>query len=309
MIQVENLVYEYPGTRALDNVGFNIPRGSITALVGPNGAGKTTLLRCLAALEQPLKGGIVIDGIDALEHPRTCHRVVGYLSDFFGLYEDLTVAQCLDYLARAHDLPPQGIPARIQQTAEALDIADRLHTRAGALSRGLRQRLAIAQALVHEPKVLLLDEPASGLDPEARHALSELLIRLQSRGMTLMVSSHILAELESYCTDMLVLRKGQVVDRTQLAEVTSKGEMIAVGLTAPSPELKTALASADGVSEISIEGDRALFRFAGDEQARRELLGVLMRKGLPICEFYVQRKNLQEAYLAMVDNHARGNRP
>ena len=168
MIEVRGLLFEYPGIRALDDVSFTIESGSITALVGPNGAGKSTLLRCLAALDHPLSGQISIDGVVVLVFPRSSHRNVGSLADFFGLYNELTVKQCLLYVARAHGIPAQEEDKAVMRAAERLQIAERMHDKAGALSRGLAQRLAIAQAIVHEPKVLLLDEPASGLDPEAR---------------------------------------------------------------------------------------------------------------------------------------------
>ena len=176
LIQVSSLIFEYTGFRALNNVSFTIPSGSITALVGPNGAGKTTLLRCLSALEQPLNGSIIIDDIDVLEHPRLCHRKVGYLSDFFGLYERLTVRQCLHFVARAQGITPDACPEAIARVSRQLNIDDRLDVTPAELSRGLRQRVAIAQAIIHQPKVVLLDEPASGLDPEARHLLAELFL-------------------------------------------------------------------------------------------------------------------------------------
>ncbi|MDD1606888.1 MAG: ABC transporter ATP-binding protein, partial [Methylococcaceae bacterium] len=216
MINVEQLIFEYPNLRALDEVSFHIPQGSITALVGPNGAGKTTLLRCMAALDQPMSGNIRIDGIDVLEHPRECHRIIGYLSDFFGLYDRLTVRQCLHYVARAQGIADEDCEAAIAKVSKGLYITDRLDVLAGTLSRGLRQRVAIAQAIIHSPRVVLLDEPASGLDPEARHELAELFLELQKQGMTLLVSSHILAELEAYSTDMLVLRQGRIIEQVAI---------------------------------------------------------------------------------------------
>ncbi|MGD0961180.1 MAG: ABC transporter ATP-binding protein, partial [Methylomonas sp.] len=213
MITVDQLVYEYPGVRALDDVSFQISQGSITALVGPNGAGKTTLMRCMAALDQPLRGRIMIDTLDVLQQPRSCHRMIGYLSDFFGLYQRLTVRQCLYYVARAQGIADRDCAAAIARVSRCLRLDDRLEKKPGELSRGQRQRVAIAQAIIHQPRFLLLDEPASGLDPEARQLLAELFLDLQSQGMTLLVSSHILAELEAYCTDMLVLRQGRLVEK------------------------------------------------------------------------------------------------
>ncbi len=218
MIEVRGLSYEYPGLRALADVSFDIARGTITALVGPNGAGKTTLLRCLAGMERPLSGSIRVNDIDVIEEPRRSHRHVGYLSDFFGLYDKLTVRQCLRYVGAANGLAADALAATVADTAAELGIHERLDQRTGELSRGLRQRVAIAQAIIHGPTVVLLDEPASGLDPEARYALGELFLTLRRRGMTLLVSSHILAELEAYSTHMLILRGGQLVEHRALAQ-------------------------------------------------------------------------------------------
>ena len=148
--------------------------------------------------------------------PRDVHRIMGYLSDFFGLYQDLTVARCLEYAAAAQGLPEADIPAAIERTAQRLDLSDRLQQTSGSLSRGLRQRVAIGQAIIHQPKVLLLDEPASGLDPEARASLAALFRQLQADGMTLLVSSHILAELDEYSTHMLALRDGRILENREL---------------------------------------------------------------------------------------------
>ena len=178
MIEVENLVYEYPTARALKGVSLRVAAQTITALVGPNGAGKTTLLRCLAALEDPYSGKVRIGGLDTVERPREIHATLGYLPDFYGLYDDLTVRRCLSYAARSHGIGSAMVAAAVEKAAGRVSLLDRLESKAGELSRGLRQRLAIGQSIVHEPHVLLLDEPAAGLDPQARRDLSTLLIAL-----------------------------------------------------------------------------------------------------------------------------------
>ncbi len=300
MIRVEGLVFEYPGRLALDRVSFHITRGSITALVGPNGAGKTTLLRCLAALDRPLAGNIAIDGIDVLDHPRECHRRVGYLSDLYGLYDALTVRQCLHYVALAQSIAPDRAQDAVTVTAGRLGLSDRLQDRVGELSRGLRQRVAIGQAIVHAPAVLLLDEPASGLDPEARHALAELFLRLRDEGMTLLVSSHILAELEEYSSEMLILRDGVILEQTALGGAKPAVERVHVVLAAGHPSLRSVLEAFPGVRVLSSEARDALFEFTGGESERHLLLKSLLDAGLPVCGFESEKHNLQESYLGMV---------
>jgi ABC-2 type transport system ATP-binding protein len=311
MIEVQDLVFEYPTKRALFDVSCTIPAGSITALVGPNGAGKTTLIRCVVGLQAPFSGRVLFDGIDVHEHPRDCHRRMAYLSDFFGVYEQLTVRQCLTYTARAYDVPPGAVPAVVEAAAERLGIADRLKEKAGALSRGLRQRLAIAQAIVHNPEFLVLDEPASGLDPEARHALSELLTGLRDAGMTLLVSSHILAELEGYCTDMIIMREGRIIDQRPLGRDAAAARRLRLDAARPSARLAPLLDAQPGVADLSVDGTRAVFLFEGDVAAQAALLRALVEAGVEVAGLRDDRQNLQDAYIAEIhryDDERRGGR-
>ncbi|MGY6277243.1 ABC transporter ATP-binding protein [Methylomonas sp. MgM2] len=300
MITVQDLIFEYPGIRALDNLNFQVAESSITALVGPNGAGKTTLLRCIAALERPVKGSINVAGIDVLEQPRACHRIIGYLSDFYGLYQRLTVRQCLHFVARAQGIAEIDCEAAISEVSRNLKVEDRLEMRPSELSRGLRQRVAIAQAIIHKPRLLLLDEPASGLDPEARHELAQLFLYLQGQGLTLLVSSHILAELEAYCTDMLVLRGGRIIEQTGLSNA-SPSQTYKLSLAEPFHALSPVLQAIEGVGVVKIEQNQtAWLRVPDDERQRHVILKALLAHGLPVCEFSRDSRNLQEAYLQTI---------
>jgi ABC-2 type transport system ATP-binding protein len=299
--RAEGLRFEYPGVRALDDVSFTLERGTVTALVGPNGAGKSTLLRCVAGLETPALGQIEVAGIDVLDSPREAHGHLGFLSDFFGVYETLTVRQCLTHAAAIHGSPEGGIAAAVERTAGRLGLTDRLEVAAGTLSRGLRQRLAIGQAIIHAPELLLLDEPAAGLDPEARHSLAALFRQLQSDGMTLVVSSHILAELDEYSTDMLVLRNGRVVEQRRLgSDVAGHTRTLRVGLAAADARLAAALSAQPGVAAVSVEGADASFSWEGDEAARAALLKTLVDAGLAVTSFEESRENLHDSYLRTV---------
>ena len=299
MIAVEDLVFEFPGLRALDGVSFGIEPGGITALVGPNGAGKTTLMRCMAALMTPLAGRVLMDGFDVHEAPRKSHREMGYLSDFFGLYDDLTVRQCLRYQAMAQGVAAVGQGPAVEQAAAQVRLSERMGQKAGALSRGLRQRLAIAQAIVHRPRVLLLDEPASGLDPEARQELAELLRGLSATGMTILVSSHILAELQDYCTHMLILSQGRLLDHRAIEGAgAADRRRMSLRLSRPDARLMDALAQAPGVTDLRAKETAAEFFLQGGEAAAAALLQALVEAGLPVCKFAPSRADLQDAYLA-----------
>ncbi|WP_296510173.1 ABC transporter ATP-binding protein [Rhodoferax sp.] len=315
MIQVRDLVFDYLGHRALHGVSVDIPAGTVTALVGPNGAGKSTLMRCMAGLDTPLSGSITVGGIDVQEHPREVHTQLGYLSDFFGLYQELTVQQCLSYAAASQGIADKHIAKRVLDVARFLNLSDKLQSLASNLSRGQRQRVAIGQAIVHMPRVLLLDEPASGLDPEARADLSVLFRTLQAKGMTLVVSSHILSELDEYCTHILSIREGRVSRFASLAATATGSEgvvkaLLQVQLAAPAPQLAQALAAYE-VAHLDASGatPTTVYLPAGDLAARAALLAKLTAAGVPVCAFQEVRTSLQMSYGQADPHHASGAAP
>jgi ABC-2 type transport system ATP-binding protein len=301
MLHVENLFFDYPGHRALNDVSLFLERGTITALVGPNGAGKSTLMRLCAALDQPFSGTVRLDDVDVHANPRAAHRRMGFLPDFFGLYDELTLLQGLIYRAAAQGVPRAQRRTIAQAAAERLEISDRLGQKAGTLSRGLRQRLAIAQAVLHEPTFLMLDEPASGLDPSARIGLSAVLRNLARDGMTILVSSHILAELEDYSTHILMLRQGEVVDHaplTVMGTVTERRVEIRLDFAHPVAELRKRLLAIGGIEVLSCGVDDAIVMSDPDPSARAEMLSSVMNAGLPLASFAPERRSLQDIYLA-----------
>jgi ABC-2 type transport system ATP-binding protein len=295
MITVQNLNFEYPGRRVLHDVSFTIETGSITALTGPNGAGKTTLLRCIAGLERWHSGTITLDGIDVAADPRAAHARCGYLSDFFGVYDDLTARQCLTFAAWSHGVKRADIAPRIDSLAALTGLGGYLDARAGTFSRGYRQRLGIALAMIHDPAVIILDEPASGMDPEARAALSHFMRVLKAEGRTLIVSSHILNELEDYCTSMLVIRDGRVGGQAALGDAGGRHVKI---VFATGAQTHAALAAAQpGVTGVRREGETLLCGFNGDAAAQRQLLQALMVAGAEVLSFELEQKSLQDAYM------------
>lgn len=299
MIEVRDLVYEYPAKRALEGVSLSVQPQTITALVGPNGAGKTTLLRCLAALEPPYSGEVLIEGLDTRVSPREIHACLGYLPDFYGLYDDLTVRRCLTYAARAHGIAPALAPAAVEKAARNVGVLDRLESKAGELSRGLRQRLAIGQAIVHEPKVLLLDEPAAGLDPQARRDLSTLLQTLRDTGMTLVVSSHILAELEDYCSEMIIIENGRVVGGKAIKVKEIERTRYVIELATARSDLRQFLEAA-GMDVIEADDQHALINFTHNVSARAKLIRDLVNAGFEIASFAASTEALEDLYFARV---------
>ncbi|MBV9989713.1 MAG: ABC transporter ATP-binding protein [Alphaproteobacteria bacterium] len=300
MIEVTDLVYEYPTARALDGVSLKVAPQTITALVGPNGAGKTTLLRCLAALEVPYAGRVTIDGLDTATHPREIHARLGYLPDFYGLYDSLTVRRCLVHAARAHGIAPDAAGGAAEKAASRVGLSDRMEKHAGELSRGLRQRLAIGQTIVHEPRVLLLDEPAAGLDPQARRDLSTLLVSLKDADMTLVVSSHILAELEDYCSEMIIIEDGRIAGGKAVKVRDVERPRYLLEIATARSDLKEFLSGRAGLDVIEADEHHALFTFTRNPGARAKLVRDLVGAGFEVSSFGESTKALEDTYFAQV---------
>ncbi|MGN6517511.1 MAG: ABC transporter ATP-binding protein [Rhizomicrobium sp.] len=303
MIDVRDLVYEYPSKRALEGVSLTVPAQTIAALVGPNGAGKTTLLRCLAALEPPYSGTVAIDGLDTREHPREIHARLGYLPDFYGLYDELTVRRCLTYAAWSHGLAVDAVGQAVSKAAERVGLSTRMESKAGELSRGLRQRLGIGQAIVHEPKVLLLDEPAAGLDPQARRDLSALLIALREAGMTLVVSSHILAELEDYGSEMIIIENGRIAGGRPIKVKDVERPRFLIEIATARTDFGDFLKEA-GIDVIEADEHHALITHTRNAAARAKLLRDLVTAGFDVSAFGESSKALEEAYFSQVGKSA-----
>jgi|SRR5581483_10495633 len=308
MLRVEHVIFDYPGRRALDDVSFEIAPGTITALVGPNGAGKSTLMRVCSALERPFAGRVLLQGMDVHENPREAHRRMGYLTDFFGLYDEMTVRQCLEYRAAAQGVSKSKQCVALEQAATRMQLRDRLNQKAGELSRGLRQRLAIAQATIHNPAFVMLDEPASGLDPEARIGLAYALKLLCAEGMTIIVSSHILSELDDYSTHILMIRDGRIIEHAPIGVMeTGPRNTIEIELASPDPRLPEILAAVPGITVERADELRALLSANGAATTRQALLKGLVDAGLPVINFSTEKQRLQDAYLARMK--AAGEKP
>jgi ABC-2 type transport system ATP-binding protein len=309
MITIKNLKHDFRDTRALDDISFEIRPGVIAALIGPNGSGKTTLLRCISTLQSIQSGEIFINGIDITEHPREIHKHIGYLADNFGLYDDLTVYQCLQFTASSRLPEIEDTDELIRKCALDAGVSEFIDRKVNTLSRGMRQRVGIAQAIVHNPKVLLLDEPASGLDPEARIALSELLISLKQKGMTLLVSSHILAELEDYSTEMLILREGKLVEHSVLHQDSAGNTeaplklLMRVKAANLNPELCGLLTiTFPAISKTELLDGSLTFSLAAEETKPHEILAFLLQQGIVVDEFIQVKRNLQDEYLKTIKN-------
>src|SRR5256886_4937733 len=222
MIKIQHVSKRYRKVDALQDFNLEIPAGVIYGLIGPNGAGKTTLIRILAALLTPTTGQVWFDNEEVGQVPALISRKVGYMPDFFGVYPDLTAVECLEFYAGIHGIPRKKQASTVNDLLELVDLSSRRDANVETLSRGMKQRLCLARALVHDPEILLLDEPASGLDPRARVEMRELIRELRRMGKTIFVSSHILPELEELCTWVGFIDDGRMVAAGPMAEVRNQ---------------------------------------------------------------------------------------
>jgi len=299
MIKVENLTYDYPGKRAIDNLNIVVEKNSITALVGPNGSGKTTLMKNILALLKPTKGKVFVDGVDVAENPKKCHEKIGYLPDFYGLDLNLTIKQALTFSLYSNKPNTKNPVLKVAETIKKLSLTEHENKKIKELSRGLYQRVAIGQAIIHNPELLILDEPASGLDPEARHELSQLLKELNKQGVTILVSSHILSELEEYCSHIIILKNGKLVDSNTLSEISYDKTLrrMVLETTTVFDGLESLLISFDKVKDLEILGKKATFIFEGEDKDKATLLQELIKKGVLISNFSQEDINIQDYYI------------
>jgi ABC-2 type transport system ATP-binding protein len=304
IVRTEGLVKRFDGTLAVAGVDLNVQSGEIFGLVGPNGAGKTTTLRILATLLQPSAGTAEVAGMSVTRNPDQVRRVLGFMPDAFGVYDDMKVWEYLDFFARCYGLAPAARRRVIADLLELVDLAEKRDAYVQTLSRGMQQRLCLAHALVHDPLVLLLDEPASGLDPRARVELRELLRELRSMGKTILISSHILPELEELCTSVAIIDRGQVLAQGRVADIERRlrfGAVLRVRLLLEGEALEAArdrfAADRDVASAVLLEDGTIELGFRGDDEATARLLASSVAAGLPILSFARAASDLEELFL------------
>ncbi len=298
MIQLENVSKEYdlppgqPGKLiAADHLSLSVGRGEVFGLVGPNGAGKTTTLKMVCGLLTPTSGSVTVNQVDVSRDPERAQQYIGYLSDFFTVYDDLKVWEYLDYFARAYKMERQSIPSRIREVIQQLGLESKYDSFVAGLSRGMKQRMGIARAIIHDPPLLVLDEPASGLDPKARAELKDLLRQLHRSGKTIFITSHVLADLEEICTSLAILEKGKLLRVGKLADVMRDAgptRRVSIRLAMPGFPLNDWLAARPDVGELRVEGSTAEFIFPGTDLELSTLVRDAVTAGAPL--FVVQER-------------------
>lgn len=310
-IETRGLTRLYGKLAAVQDLNLVVPKGSLYGLIGPNGAGKTTTLRMLAGLLEPTSGEIIVNGQPIQQKMTELRRQIGYMPDFFGVYEDLLVWEYLDFFGRCYDIPSQRRRVIIDELLELVDLTEKRESYVHTLSRGMRQRLCLAHAMVHDPQVLLLDEPASGLDPRARVEMRELLRELGAMGKTVVLSSHILSELAELCDSIGIIERGRLVASGLLTEIRAQlegGRRISIRLLSDLEYAQRILSSQPGVGAVEVlptngAGQAGIteieFGFVGDEEAVADLLETLVSQRVRIASFNELHTGLEEVFLRL----------
>ncbi len=319
LLEVRNLSRFYGGLRAVDDISFRVEEGMILGFIGPNGAGKSTTMRIIATLDVPTSGEVLLDGKSVVDRPDQARPLIGYMPDRYGTYEDMTVFEFLDFFARAYRLKGKEREARVQSVMEFAGLVPLQDKLTSALSKGMKQRVALGRTLLHDPKLLILDEPADGLDPRARIELRELLKALAAQGKAVLISSHILTELSEICDACAIIEQGRLLATGSVAEVLSRSAgtqphsdhqlrvAVSEALHEHAHKAERVLLEQPMVKDVTVEGALVRFRLelpqgtpitpAWADEAAVRVLAALVQAGVPVCAFQSRELDLEDAFM------------
>jgi ABC-2 type transport system ATP-binding protein len=305
IIETKGLTKHYKNITAIDDLSLTVEEGAIYGFVGPNGAGKTTTMHILTTLLAPSEGEAWVAGHSVTNQAMDVRRVIGYMPDFFGVYDDMKVWEYLDFFAACYDISEVERPPLVRDLLELVDLSHRADDMVDSLSRGMKQRLCLARTLAHDPQVLILDEPASGLDPRARVEIRELLVELANMGKTIFFSSHILADVAEICTDVGIIEAGKLVMEGSVEEMQRRlipHRDLIITLLGEVDKAKETLFAVEGVQSIDdLKPDNGRHRLhvslAGEDQDVSDLLGVLVRAGVPVIHFIEETRDLESVFM------------
>ena len=315
VVKISQLTKQFEDYSAVNAVDLEIHSGEVYGLIGPNGAGKTTLIRLLAMADSPTDGDIYIDGVPLMrgQANASLKQRIGFLPDDFPLYDDLSVSDYLEYFGQLYYLDPTELRSRVTEVLDLVNLESKRHSLISGLSRGMKQRLSLARTVIHRPLLLLLDEPVSGLDPIARIDYCKTIKRLQREGITILISSHILSDLEDFCTTIGIMEQGQLVESGQLQSLYRReGQQLMMTVLEKPDHLEVYLQehplvqgyeqlSPDdiGDAKLAVQGGKFVVSFSGSEDDGAELLRVLITEGLRISEFHYKPETLEDIFVRL----------
>jgi len=306
VVTLDGLTRTFGDVKAADNVSFEIYSGDIFGFIGPNGAGKTTTMRMLATLDLPDDGDATIAGYSVVNEPDKIRPLIGYMPDNHGLYSNLTVYEYLDFFARSFGVNGKKRRESLEEIIEFTGMENLIHKPSDKLSKGMRQRLSLARSLIHDPEVLILDEPAEGLDPRARIEFRELLRVLASDGKAILISSHILTELSEICPRVAIIEQGKILASGPVADIKNKistqGISLKIRVMKEKAEgLETFLLEQPLILQAKVVDNNALAIFSGSDQQQTQLLKAMIDAGFPVIEFGVPEQNLEDLFMSLTD--------
>ena len=301
-VQVKNLRKEFGKTVAVDNITFSFDSGHVFGFVGPNGAGKTTTMRIISTIEEPTDGDVLLNGVSVREQPELARKAVGYVPDSLPAHADITVHEYLDFYARAYGMKGRKRTQAVEAIEEFTNVTGIRDKHLKALSKGMKQRVSLGRALVYDPDVLILDEPAAGLDPRARVELRELLAVLAERKKAILISSHILTELTEICNGVVIIERGKLLETGTIEEVLKKSaprRTVAVKLLKfeDTPQLLKTLLETPLVDKPRQVGTEIHFELGGEEEAACEVLSHLISQRFRILEFRQTKADLEDIFM------------
>ncbi len=302
IVQVRGLTRSFGDFVAVRDLSFDVPEGDIFGFIGPNGAGKTTTLRILATLLEPTAGDVLVDGLCVVNDTEDVRRVIGYMPDYFGVYDGVTVEEYLDFFASAYRIERPRRAAILRDVMELTDLGCLRGRMVSSLSKGMKQRLCLAKTLVHDPKVLILDEPASALDPRARIEMRVLLKELRRMGKTIIISSHILTELSDLCSSVAIIEKGELIECGTMDLLHEKRwgvERVRITLAEPRPGLSEILSAGGFVASVTMEETRVSFEYSGPPAEFYKVLKVLVDAQVPVVAIERDSRNLENLFLRL----------
>lgn len=305
MLYIDQLYKNYGSHMAVKGLSLHIPKGDLFGFVGPNGAGKTTTIRIICGLLKETSGQVIVDGMNMKKERDKVKGCIGYVPDFFGVYDNFKVTEYMDFYASLYGIDASESRALTKDLLQLVNLSEKTDEYVDSLSRGMKQRLCVARALLHDPKLLVLDEPSSGLDPRARVEMKELLMNLRDMGKTIIISSHILSELSEMCTSIGIMDQGKLVAVGRIEDILKMGQASSSVILEIKKDMEKAVTVIRQITDIEVESvmeNSVRIKFPGDDESLSRFLIEILNQGVVLEGFHKQQENLEEMFMALTGN-------
>jgi ABC-2 type transport system ATP-binding protein len=306
MLYLSNLVKYYNKFPAVKGVSLHVPKGDLFGFVGPNGAGKTTTIRMVSGLLRPTSGDIWINGVNRNAAPNMAKKCIGYVPDFFGVYDNLKVSEYMEFYGSLYGISYRDVSSMTGGLLELVNLTDKVDEYVDSLSRGMKQRLCVARALLHNPELLILDEPSSGLDPRARVEMKELLMNLQSMGKTIIISSHILSELSEMCNSIGIMNQGRIVAAGTIDMILGRGRenaRIIIDIKGDTAQAAMKTQEFPGTNLESVRENQIIVSCDGTDEEMNRFIATLMASGIIITGFHKEENSLETLFMQLTGDN------